>query len=183
MFLVEGIYAERRRHGPVVWPATVINTGPAKATASTALTVRDRMADMIAFTTVVVMDTKPQSSLRITERQVEDMTVLVLTGEMTVDDGDIVFGSTVDGLLAKGARRIVLDLAGVTYIDSAGVGMMVAEQKIVQGKGGVMKLAGLTNRSNRLLSMMRLSTVFEIYDDEAAALRSFVWRAGTEPKS
>ena len=55
---------------------------------------------------------KPQSKLQIVERQVEDMSVLVLTGEITVDDGDIAFGKYVDGLLAKGARKIVIDLAG-----------------------------------------------------------------------
>jgi anti-sigma B factor antagonist len=121
-----------------------------------------------------------QSKLQITERQVEDLTVLSLTGEILLDDGDIAFGKCVDGLLAKGGRKFVIDLSGVTYIDSAGVGMMVAEQKIVQQKGGKMKLAGLTSRSNRLLSTMRLSTAFEIYDDEAAALRSFVWGARTD---
>ncbi len=124
---------------------------------------------------------KPQSKLQIAERQVEDLSVLVLTGEISVDDGDIAFGKYVDGLLAKGARKIVIDLAGVTYIDSAGVGMMVAEQKIVQKKGGTMKLVGLTSRTNRLLSAMRLATVFEVYDDEAAALRSFVWGARNDP--
>ena len=123
---------------------------------------------------------EPQSKLRIAERKVEDLTVLSLSGEILLDDGDIRFGKYVDQLLAKGARKFVVDLAQVTYIDSAGVGMMVAEQRLVQEKGGKMKLVGLTSRSNRLLSTMRLSTVFEIYDDEAAALRSFVWGARTD---
>ena len=118
------------------------------------------------------------SKLQIAERPVEDMTVLTLTGEIIGNDGDILLGKYVDDLLNRGRLKIVVNLAGVTYIDSAGVGMIVAEQKIAHKKGGAMKLTGLTNRSQRLLAMMKLLTVFETFDDEAAALRSFAWRPG-----
>jgi anti-sigma B factor antagonist len=115
-----------------------------------------------------------ESKLQIEERQVDDVTVLVLSGEITVDDGDIKFGKYVDDLvLRQGRRKVLLDLSGVTYIDSAGVGMMVAEMKIVRGKGGTLKLANLAAKNQRLLAMMRLSTVFEVFDDEATALKSF----------
>lgn len=118
-----------------------------------------------------------ESKLQIAERQIEDVTILELTGEITLDDGDLKFGRRVDELLAKGQRHILVDLGGVTYIDSAGVGMMAAELKLVRAKGGAMKLVHLTSRSHRLLAMMKLLTVFESFDDEAAALRSFAWGA------
>jgi anti-sigma B factor antagonist len=115
------------------------------------------------------------SKLQILERLEGDVTVLVLTGELTLDDGDLAFGRYVDGLIRQGRVKIVLNLTGVTYIDSAGVGMMVAESKMVREKGGVIKLAQLTARSHHLLAMMKLKVVFEIFDDEAAALQSFTW--------
>ena len=119
--------------------------------------------------------TKPSSKLQIDERQIEDITVLTLRGEITADDGDLVFGRRVDELIKKGQVKIVLNLADVTYIDSSGVGMMVAESKAVYGQGGVMKLAHLSARSHHLLAMLKLKLVFEIFEDEASALRSFVW--------
>ena len=121
--------------------------------------------------------TQPSSKLQIDERQVEDITILTLRGEITADDGDLVLGRRVDELIKKGQVKIVLSLADVTYIDSSGVGMMVAESKAVYGQGGVMKLAHLTARSHHLLAMLKLKLVFEIFDDEASALRSFVWGA------
>jgi anti-sigma B factor antagonist len=119
--------------------------------------------------------TKPSSKLQIDERQIEDITVLNLRGEITADDGDLVLGRHVDELIKKGQVRIVLNLADVTYIDSSGVGMMVAESKTVYGQGGVMKLAHLSARSHHLLAMLKLKLVFEIFEDEASELRRFVW--------
>jgi anti-sigma B factor antagonist len=115
------------------------------------------------------------SKLQIAERRVDDITVLTLSGEIIADDGDIVFGRRVDELMGKGQLKLVVNLAGVTYIDSAGVGMIVAESKMVRQKGGVMKLAHLTARSHHLLAMLKLRVVLEIFDDEDAALRSFAW--------
>jgi anti-sigma B factor antagonist len=103
--------------------------------------------------------------------------VLTLAGQITLDDGDLVFGKYVDGLVAKGRIRILVDLAEVTYIDSAGVGMMAAELKMVQKKGGAMKLIRLSERSHRVLAMMKLMTVFETFDDEASGIKSFAWGA------
>ena len=115
------------------------------------------------------------SKLTIDERTEGEITVLTLRGEITVDDGDIAFGRYVDGLILAGRVKIVVNLAEVTYIDSAGVGMMVAELKMVKQAGGVMKLSNLTARSYHLLAMMKLKMVFDIFDDEAAAVASFRW--------
>lgn len=119
--------------------------------------------------------TERPSKLAIGERPDGDITILTLAGEITVDDGDIVFGRYVDGLIKAGRVKIVVNLANVTYIDSAGVGMMVAELKMVKEAGGIMKLSNLTARSYHLLAMMKLKMVFDIFDDEAAAVKSFQW--------
>ena len=114
-----------------------------------------------------------ESKLAIDERQVGDVAVVSLRGEITLDDGDLKFGRRIDDLLKKGQRKILVDLGGVTYIDSAGVGMMVFEYKAAHGNGGALKLLNLTGHSNRLLSTVKLKTVFEVFEDEVTAIRSF----------
>ena len=116
------------------------------------------------------------SKLQIAEQQQGEVSVLILSGELTLDDGDIAFGRYVDQMIAAGRRQFVVDLSSVSYIDSAGVGMLVAESKRVAQNHGAMRLARLTARSHHLLAMLKLKFVFEIYDDVEAAVRSFGWR-------
>ena len=117
------------------------------------------------------------SKLQIGESRQGDIIVLTLSGQITLDDGDLAFGRHVDQLVAAGGRQIIVDLSAVTYIDSAGVGMLVAESQRVAAQGGSMRLAHLTARSHHLLAMLKLKMMFEIYDDVDAAVRSFAWRA------
>jgi anti-sigma B factor antagonist len=116
------------------------------------------------------------SKLQIAEDRHDDIAVLTLDGQITLDDGDLAFGRYVDGMIAAGTRQIVVDLSGVSYIDSAGVGMMVVESQRVREQGGAMRLARLTARSHHLLAMLKLKFVFEIYDDVESAVRSFKGR-------
>ena len=120
--------------------------------------------------------TQPSSKLQIDVRQVEDITVMTLRGEITADDGDLVFGRRVDELIKKGQVKIVLNLADVTYIDSSGVGMMVAQLKMVRQRGGDMRLLRLNSRGQRMLALLKLRSTFEAFDDEALAVRSFIAR-------
>jgi anti-sigma B factor antagonist len=120
------------------------------------------------------------SQLHIEERRADDVTILVLTGEMIVDDGDLAFGRKITKLIEGGQLKILLDLAGVGQIDSSSVGMIVAKAKVVRAGGGDMKLIRLTNRTQRLLSMMKLTPVFETFEDEDAAVRSFARDPGGE---
>jgi len=92
---------------------------------------------------------------------------------MTLDDGDLKFGRWVDGLLKQGQRKILVNLAEVTYIDSAGVGRMAFKYKDVRAKGGALKLLSLSGNSHRILAVVKLMTVFEVFDDETLAVRSF----------
>ena len=113
------------------------------------------------------------SRLHIEERPLDDVTLLVLTGEMLLDDGDLVFRRHVHELIDRGRTKILVDLAGVTYIDSSGVGMMAAKLKTVRDRGGDIRLLRLNTRGHRLFSVAKLHTVFEIFNDEAMAIRSF----------
>jgi anti-sigma B factor antagonist len=113
------------------------------------------------------------SKLTIEDRDAGDVTVLVLTGQMVLDDGDLAFGRRIRELIDRGRSRVVLDLGGVTYIDNSGVGMLVAKLKSLKERGGDMKLLHLDRRAESLLGMLKLLIVFETFQDEAAAVRSF----------
>jgi anti-sigma B factor antagonist len=117
-----------------------------------------------------------ESKLQIEVRERGDITILMLTGEMLLDDGDLAFRKYVHDLIDKGRVKILVDLAGVTYIDSSGVGMMAAKLKTVRDKGGDLRLLHLNPRGQRLLALVKLRTTFEVFDDEASAARSFELR-------
>jgi anti-sigma B factor antagonist len=114
-----------------------------------------------------------ESKLRIEERQAGDVTFLALRGQMLLDDGDLAFGRRIRDLVDRGCVKIVLDLGGVTHIDSSGVGMLAAKLKTLKERGGDMKLVNLNSRAESLFGMLKLFIVFERFEDEAAALRSF----------
>jgi len=115
------------------------------------------------------------SKLEIKERRAGDVTVLLLTGQVVLDDGDLAIRQRIHDLLDEGRRQIVLDLGGVTYIDSSGVGMIAGKLKTVRERGGDMKLLNLTSKGQRLFGMMKLLMAFETFEDEAAAVKSFAW--------
>ena len=113
------------------------------------------------------------STLRMAERQRGDVTVLDLSGSMHLDDGDLVFRKRIHDLIDGGHVKIVLDLGALTNVDSSGVGMLVAKLNTVRAAGGDIKLVHMTSRSLRLLATMKILTVFETFDDEDSAVRSF----------
>jgi anti-sigma B factor antagonist len=114
-----------------------------------------------------------QSKLTIEERHAGDVAVIVLAGQMLLDDGDLAFGKWIRDLVDRGFVKVVLDLGGVTYIDSSGVGMLVAKLKTLKEKGGDMKLLHLNSRAESLFGMLKLFIVFERFEDENTAVRSF----------
>ena len=119
---------------------------------------------------------EPPSKLQIAERRVDDVTVLELVGEITLDDGDLVFRRKIHQLLDEGRFKILLDVGGITKIDSAGVGMLVAKLKATRDHHGDMKLLHLTSHIARLFGMMRILTTFETLEDEAQAIQSFSYK-------
>ena len=111
--------------------------------------------------------------LEITERAAGDVVVLALKGRMVLEGGEMALKAYVDRLVQEGRRKIVLDLRGVSYIDSAGLGMLVAKYASVRRNGGDVRLVHVTARSNRLLSITKLATVFRMFESEAEAVASF----------
>ncbi len=111
--------------------------------------------------------------MEIDEHRVGDVTILRLKGRLELDDGDIILRNHVDGLVAQGRVNVVLDLTDVTRMDSAGIGMLVGKYMTVKNRGGTLRLLHLTDRTSRLLHVTRLETVFDIFEDEDAALKSF----------
>jgi anti-sigma B factor antagonist len=88
-------------------------------------------------------------------------------------EGSSVFRDTVRDLSTKGNRKLLVNLGDVTYIDSSGIGEMVSGFTTITNQGGQLKLLNLTKRVKDLLQITKLYTVFEVFDDEAAAVRSF----------
>ena len=111
--------------------------------------------------------------LFITEERTENVTILRLSGRFELDDGDVSFRNWIDRLLAEGRVWIMLDVGRVTRIDSAGIGMLVAKFLSARKRGGTIKLLHLTAHSGHLLHITKLNTVFDIFQDETEALRSF----------
>lgn len=112
-------------------------------------------------------------SVKLTTRQVGDVTVVDAVGRITLGEGASTFRDTIRDLASSGHRKILLNLAEVSYIDSSGIGEMVSGFTTVANQGGVVKLLNLTKRVKDLLQITKLYTVFEVFDDEASAVRSF----------
>ena len=112
-------------------------------------------------------------SAKLTSRQVGDVTVIDAAGRITLGDGASSFRDTIRDLAAKGNKKLLLNLAEVSYIDSSGIGEMVSGFTTVTNNGGQLKLLGLSKRVKDLLQITKLYTVFEVFDDETTAIRSF----------
>ena len=111
--------------------------------------------------------------MQIDERTVGDVMVLDVKGKVTLGEGDEMLKDKVNSLVNQGNKKIVLNLAEVPYIDSAGLGEIVRTYTTVSRQGGNLKLLNLTKRITDLLSITKLLTVFETYDSENDAIRSF----------
>ena len=111
--------------------------------------------------------------MEIAERTVGDITVLDLKGKMTLGEGDELLKDKINSLLQQGFKKVVLNLEEVPYIDSAGLGEIVRTYTTISRQGGSLKLLNLTKRITDLLSITKLLTVFETYENEADAVRSF----------
>jgi anti-sigma B factor antagonist len=112
-------------------------------------------------------------ALRGTCREVGDVAVIDFSGKITLGEGSAVVRQMVRDLIANGRRKILFDLSDVDYIDSSGIGEMVAAYTAVRSANGELKLIHLTRRVHDIMQITRLFTVFDVQADEDAALRSF----------
>jgi len=112
-------------------------------------------------------------SMKISTRQVDGVTILDCSGRITLGEGSIVLRDNVGQLLAKGQKKILLNLGEINYIDSSGIGELVTAFTTARKQGGELKLLNLTKKVHDLLQITKLYTVFDVKDDEAAAVKSF----------
>ena len=112
-------------------------------------------------------------SIKASTRQVDGITVVDLSGRITLGEGSAILRDTIRDLLNRGQKKVLLNLGDVTYIDSSGIGELVSGFTTVTNQGGQLKLLNLTKKVHDLLQITKLYTVFEVHTDEPAAIRSF----------
>ena len=112
-------------------------------------------------------------SVKLNTRQVGDVTVIDVSGRITLGEGSSALRDMLRDMVAKGHKKILLNLSEVSYIDSSGIGELVSGFTTVTNQGGSLKLLGLTKRVKDLLQITKLYTVFDVHDDEASAVRSY----------
>jgi anti-sigma B factor antagonist len=112
-------------------------------------------------------------TMKASSRRVDGVTILDLSGRITLGEGSVVLRDQIRDLLGKGEKKLLLNLGDVTYIDSSGIGELVSAFTAVRREGGELKLLNLTKKVHDLLQITKLYTVFDIKDDETAAIKSF----------
>lgn len=113
------------------------------------------------------------AELNISERQAGDVTILDLSGKITIGEGSVALRTTIRRLLGEGKNKILLNLGSVGYIDSSGIGELVSSFTAVNKESGQLKLLNLTQKIQDLLAITKLLTVFDVFDDEGEALGSY----------
>ena len=112
-------------------------------------------------------------SMKASTRQVDGVTIIDLSGRITLGEGSVVLRDTIRDSVGQGVKKILLNLGDVTYIDSSGIGELVSAYTTVRNQGGELKLLNLTKKVHDLLQITKLYTVFDVRDDEAGAIKSF----------
>ena len=113
------------------------------------------------------------AELDVKERQAGDVTILDMSGEVRIGEGAVALRDSIRNLADQGKKKVLLNLAGVKYMDSTGVGELIANYTTITRQGGQLKLLNLTDRIQNLLVITKLLTVFDSYENEAEALKSF----------
>jgi len=113
------------------------------------------------------------ADITISERQAGDVTILDMEGKVTIGEGSVALRTTIRRLLGEGKTKILLNLGGVGYIDSSGIGELVSSFTAVNKEQGTLKLLNLTQKIQDLLAITKLLTVFDVFENEAEALASF----------
>jgi anti-sigma B factor antagonist len=112
-------------------------------------------------------------TMKASSRRVDGVSILDLSGRITLGEGSVVLRDQIRELIGKGEKKILLNLGDVTYIDSSGIGELVSAFTTVRNQGGELKLLNLTKKVHDLLQITKLYTVFDVKDDEASAIKAF----------
>jgi len=111
--------------------------------------------------------------LKTSTRQVEGVTIVDLSGRITLGEASVAVRDVINDLMGKGNKKILLNLVDVNYIDSSGIGVLVSGFSTVRSKGGELKLVNLSKRISDLLKITKVYSLFDVKDDEATAVASF----------
>ena len=111
--------------------------------------------------------------MQIDERTVGNVKILDLSGQITFTQGDTLLKDKIHSLVHQGDKKLLVNLAKINYIDSAGLGQLVGAYTTVTQAGGKLKLVNLTKRIHDLLTITKLTTIFETFDSEQDAVKSF----------
>jgi anti-sigma B factor antagonist len=112
-------------------------------------------------------------SVKLTTRQVNEVTVIDVSGRITLGEGSSLLRDELRSLIGSNRRMILLNMADVSYVDSSGIGQLVAALTTVNSLGGQLKLLNLTKRLKELLQMTKVISIFEVFDDEKKAVATF----------
>lgn len=119
--------------------------------------------------------------LKVTQRQVDGITILDLSGRIVLGKETALLRDTILELIGRGVRGIVLNLGDVPYLDSSGMSELISAAQAIRREGGDLKLLNLTKRVRDMVEVVRLGSIFELFDDEAAAIKSFTSEQKREP--
>ena len=112
-------------------------------------------------------------TMTVSTRQVDGVTIVDLSGRITLDEGSTLLRDTIKQLASQGQKHVLLNLSEVHYIDSSGIGELVSAFTTMRDQGGELKLLNLTRKVHDLIQITKLHTVFDIKDDEATAIQAF----------
>ena len=112
-------------------------------------------------------------SMKAIVRQIDSVTIVDVSGRITLGEGCTQLRELIREQLAKGNKNVLLNLGDVSYIDSSGIGELVSSYTAVSNQGGSLKLLNLTKKVQDLLQITKLYTIFDVHDDEAKAISSF----------
>ena len=121
--------------------------------------------------------------MKATERQVSDVTILDISGRITLGDGTALFRNTTRDLISQGKKKLLLNLSQVPHIDSSGIAELVSAFVDARREGGEVKLLNLTKKVRDTVEIVKLGAIFELFDDEVAALKAFAHEQNQEPDS
>ena len=120
-----------------------------------------------------ILEERPLEKLKTSTRQVEGVTIVDLSGRITLGEASVVVRDVINDLMGKGNKKILLNLGQVDYIDSSGIGVLVTGFSTVRSQGGELKMVNLSKRIRDLLQITKVYNLFDVKDDEAAAIASF----------
>jgi anti-sigma B factor antagonist len=112
-------------------------------------------------------------SAKVTIRHVEGVTILDVSGRITLGEGGVTLRDAIQDALKTDTKKLILDMGGVNYMDSSGVGELTGAYISAKNQGCELKLLNLTKKIDDLMQITKLSTIFDIYSDEKTALASF----------